>query len=184
METEDRDYLAEMSELIADETAGSGWVAAIVAAKLHARLLESDPDLLDGWLREMAVQMLRQAICDRSRSERATARSRAGSRSFARAAAEAEKTGDIAPLIGMFSTDHTVNAENMRKLAADMTGPDHLFVAENTYQRSANEALMHAAFHRAVAAKVGDRLTSEVYTEAQYEAMYRSIVRSPASAAA
>ena len=79
---------------------------------------------------------------------------------------------------------HVVNAEGLHKRAADMTGPDHLFVAEHTYQRSANVALMYAAFHRRVAARVGKSRTADVYTEQQYEAMFASITRAPGTAVA
>ena len=174
----ERDYVTEMDAHIEAATRGSGWVAAIVAEKLHAELLETDPDLLDGWLRAVAVDSLRLAIGTRSRSQRTVARRRAGSRAFRDAVAEAEQSGDTAPLLGLFSVDYVVDEENTRKRAADMTGPEHLFVAENTYQRSANEALMLAAFHRAVAEKVGKRRTSEVFSETEYEAMYLSIARS------
>lgn len=176
----DRDYIAEMNERIESATEGSGWVAAIVAQKLHAELQETDPDLLEGWLHAVAADTLRLAISTRSRNQRSAARQRAGSRRFQEAAKEAEETGDTAPLLGLFAVDYVVDEANTRKRAADMTGPEHLFVAENTYQRSANEALMLAAFHRAVAAKVKNKLTREVFSPEQYEAMYLSVTRNAA----
>lgn len=178
--TAERDYLADMDEQIGASTRGDGWVAGIAAEKLHAQLLETDPDLLDGWLRAVAVQVLREAIGARSRVQRTVARRRAGSRAFQKAAREAEDSGDAAPLLGLFAVNHVVDGDRNRKRAADMTGPEHLFVADNTYQRSANESLMLAAFHRAVAGKVGERRTSEVLTEEQYERLYLSIARSAA----
>lgn len=176
----DRDYLAEMGERIRAATTGSGWVAAIVAEKLHAGLLENDPDLLDGWLHAMAVQALRQEIGLRARVERTVTRRRAGARAFASAAGDAGQSGDPAPLLGLFRVTHVIDPQNTRKRAADMTGEEHLFVAENTYQRSAHEALTLAAFHRAVGKKAGKRRTADVLTEEQYEAMYLSITRSAA----
>lgn len=176
----ERNYVAEMGERIEAATQGGGWIAAIVAQKLHAELAETDPDLLDGWLHAVAVDTLRMAIGTRSRVQRTVARRRAGSRVFGKAAAEAEESGDATPLLGLFALDYVVDEDNTRKRAADMTGSEHLFVAENTYQRSANEALMLAAFHRAVAKKVGKKRTSEVFTEAEYEAMYLSVTRSAA----
>lgn len=176
----ERDYIAEMSKRVEAATQGSNWVAAIVAEKLHAQLLETDQELLDGWLHAVAVDTLRLAIGTRSRVQRTAARQRSGSRAFREAAKEAEETGDTAPLLGLFSLDYVIDEANTRKRAADMTGPEHLFVAENTYQRSANEALMLAAFHRAVAEKVGAKRTSEVFTEAAYEAMYMSVARKAA----
>ena len=183
---EDRDYIAEMDAVIAEVTEGGGWVPAVVAAKLHARLLENDPDLLDGWLHVMAIQMLRRMIGLRQSHERTVARRRAGARAFASAAQEfADADGEEeteaagARLLGLFRVTHEVDDKNTQKRAFEMTGPEHLFVAENTYQRTANTHLMIAAFHRAVAKKIGSRRTDEVLTEERYEAMYRSIVRSP-----
>jgi hypothetical protein len=187
--SEERDFIAEMDERINELTKGSGWVAAIVASKLHAQLLESDPELLDGWLHVMATQMLRRMIGLRQSSERTTARRRAGGRAFAAAAERyasaeggTETTG--AALASLFRVTHVVDDENTQKRAADMTGPEHLFVAETEYERDAKRSMMLAAFHRAVAKKVGKRRTGDVLTEAQYDAMYRSIVRSPGNEAA
>ena len=80
----------------------------------------------------------------------------------------------------MFSEAHVIDEDGTRKRAADMTGPEHLFVAEATYKKSANRALMLAAFHQAVAKKVGKRRTGDVLTEEQYEALYLSITRGAA----
>jgi hypothetical protein len=176
----DRDYAAEMGARIETATSGSDWTAAVVAEKLHAELLETDPELLDGWLRLMAADTLRLAIGLRSRRQRTVARVRARSRAFGKAAEAAEESGDVTPLIGLFAVDYVIDSDNTRKRAADMTGPEHLFVAENTYQRSANEALMLAAFHRAVAAKVRNRKTSDVFSAEQYERLYLSVTRTAA----
>jgi len=186
-----RDFIAEMDARITEATAGSGWVAAVVAQKMYGQLLESDPDLLEGWLHAIATQMLRRVIGLRTHQERTVARRRAGARSFADAAADFEMAASedgrqeaAVRLIGMFGEPHVIDADGTQKRAADMTGPEHLFVAENTYQRTANRALMLGAFHRAVAGKVGVRRTADVLTEVQYAQMYRSIVRSPEGEAA
>lgn len=173
----DRDYISEMNARIDVATQGSGWVAGIVAEKLHAELLEADPDLLDGWLRAVAVDTLRLTIGTRSRVQRIVARRRSASRAFQAATDGVEKSGDAAPLLGLFAVNYVVDDSNTRKQAADMTGPEHLFVAVNTYQRSANQALMLAAFHRAVAEKVGGKRTSEVFSAQEYEHLYLSITR-------
>lgn len=165
-----RDYLAEMDKKIADATAGTEWIAPVVAAKLHADLLADDPELLDGWLRAIAPEVLRQAIGNRSRAARLAARHGAKPRAFA-AAAEA---GDTAALVGMFAVDYVVAPDRTRKRAGDMTGPDHEYVA-GEYADTANTARLLAAFHRAVAEQVGGRRTADVFSLDQYEAMYRSI---------
>lgn len=190
--SDERDYVAEMDQRIAEAVGNWGTSAGIVAAKLHAQLQESDPEFLDAWLHAMAVSLLRRVIGLRSSRQRTIGRRRAGSAAFAAAArefAEAHEADpeDAAPGIyfaGMFCGDHVVDDEHNRKLVPDMTGPDHLFVAENEYERDAAHKKMLAAFHRAVAKKVGKRRTADVLTEEQYEAMYRSIVRSPGDEAA
>ena len=187
MSDDERDYIAEMDARIEAATSGSSWVAAIVAEKLCGQLLENDPDLLDGWLHAMAVPLLRRVIGLRVHRERSAAKRGAAARDFAAAAAGLERAEDdgeresaAAALLGMFSEIHVVDPDQTRKRAADMTGPEHLFVAENTYQKSANTALMLAAFHRAVAKKVGKRRTADVLSEEQYEALYVSIARKAA----
>jgi hypothetical protein len=184
--SDDRDYIAEMDARIEAATKGSGWVAAVVAEKLCSQLLESDPGLLDGWLRAMAVPLLRRVIGLRVHQAGRAAKRSARVRAFASVAADLEaaegdeRTSVAAALLGMFSEIHVVDEDQTRKRAADMTGPEHLFVAENTHQRTANTALMLAAFHRAVARKVGKKRTADVLSEEQYESMYISIVRKAA----
>lgn len=170
-----RDFIAEMDAQIEAATQGSNWVPAIVAEKLVAQLEADDPELLGGWLRAMAVTMLRRVIGLRVHAKRQHSRHNAGGRAFADAVDDA-KNGDDAALrrIGMFSITHRVDDGNTQKLVGEMTGEDHLFVASD-YGQQAKPLLMEEAFHKAVAKKVGSKRTSEVFTEAEYEAMYRSI---------
>ena len=135
--SDERDYIAEMDARIEAVTKGSDWVAAVVAAKLHASLLESDPDLLDGWLRSVAPDVLRQAITLRVRQSNARARRGARVREFADAARDMEDASDgearetaARRLLSLFEQIHTVDDSDTRKRACDMTGPEHLFVAE------------------------------------------------------
>ena len=184
MNVDGRDFIAEMNARIGEATAGSGWVAAIVAGKLAVELGETDPDLLDGWLRAMAVPLLTRVIGLHVHAERSARKRGARRRAFAAAAGAFEVADDRGPaavvLLGMFGELHVVDAGQTRKRAGDMTGPEHLFVAEVTYQRTANTALMLAAFHRAVAGKVGSQRTADVLSEAEYERLYLSITSSAA----
>lgn len=150
----------------------ASWVAAAVAGKLHGELVETDPELLDGWLQLIAPECLRLVLVARSRTRRAVARRRAASRAFG----EAARAGDTQQLLGLFSVDLVVNDDQLRKRASEMTGPDHLYVAER-YQASANEGLLLAAFHRAIARKLGKRRTCDLFTAEQYEQLYLSITR-------
>lgn len=173
----DRDFMAEMSAAIADATGDGDVIAPVLAEKLHARLLESDPELLDGWLRASAVHFLTMAIGARDRSERAIVRRRSEARRFDKAARE----GDVETL-STFAVRLVVDEDNTRRPIGDMTGSDHLFVA-GEYGRSAQTAAMLQAFHKAVARKVGKRRTAEVFSEAQYEAMFRSVTGQQSDAA-
>lgn len=164
-----RDYIAEMDAQIDAATQGSDWVPAIVAAKL---VVSVDPDLLDGWLHAIAEHALTDVITKRERSQRATARTRAGSKAFAEAR-DALENGDQAAL-SMFAVTFAVDEDNTRRRVADMTGKDHLFVAAD-YERDAKPLLMEAAFHKAVAKKVGSKRTADVFSEAKYDELYRSI---------
>lgn len=170
----DRDYIQDMNEAIDEATSGSGWSAGVVAGKLAARLAETDPGLLDGWLRTCAVAILTEAVGARLRSQAGAARRGAQRQAFARAARDAEAAGDYSRLPGMFSAAYVVDTAHTRRRARDMTGRDHQFVAAG-YTARAEENSMLAHFHREVARRVGDRVTSEVFDEETYERMYRSI---------
>lgn len=173
-----RDYLGEIDKLVEDIIQGSGWVAAIEAARLRDRLAESDPELLDGWLHATAADSLRQLITNRVRQQRTRARRQAGARRFADAATAAADGDDtLLREFSLFQVMHVVDNQQTEKQASEMTGPEHAYVAEHTYQRSANQSLTLAAFHRAIAEKIGPLPAGEVMTEQEYTALYRSITR-------
>lgn len=168
-----RDYSAEMDKLIGEITEGTGWIAAIEASRLYTRLADDDPDLLNGWLHATAVSVIRRAIMARVHQRRTEARRRAAPRAFAAAAAAGDETR--LREFSLFRVTHVVDEQQTEKRASDMTGPEHLFVAEHSYRAAASKSLMLAAFHEAVADKIGARPTSEVMTEQQYVSLYRSI---------
>jgi hypothetical protein len=172
----DRDYVGEMQAHIERVTQGSGWVPAVVAAKLAAELEERDPDLLEGWLRAMAAPLLTSQITLRERARRTVARHRAQARGF-REAAERAGAGDLESL-SMFNVTFAVDEEDTRVRVPDMTGSHHEFVASG-YAVTGNAVLLEAEFHRAVAQKIGSRTTAEVFTEEQYTKMYRSLTGNP-----
>lgn len=176
-----RDYAAEMHALIEQSVPNGDYIAPLVAADLADKLIANDPALLAGWLWQRAQTVLSDVLARRSNSSRSAARAMAPRHAFAQAAEAYDRTGDPSQLRAL-QAEYVVNRENLRRRVADMTGADHLFVA-NTYMLTSKRASMLAAFHRAVAKKVGDRRTAEVFSEEQYLAMYRSIV-GPAIAAA
>ncbi|WP_433233842.1 hypothetical protein [Actinomadura nitritigenes] len=169
-----RDFVAEMSAAIADALGAGDVIAPVAAEQLHARLLEEDPELLEGWLRTGAVQFLARAIGDRDRHRRTVARARAGARAFQAAAA----SGDRQALSIFTTVRYVVDEDATRRPLGEMTGADHLFVARE-YGRSAAKSAMLSAFHEAVARKVGDRKTAEVFSETEYNRLYRSIAGEP-----
>jgi hypothetical protein len=180
MTTDERDYAAEMSALF-DQAAGAGdCVLAVLAAELAGKLRAGDPELLAGWLDLHAQAAIADALGTRLRSYRARTRGQAAAGAFAKAAAAQEAGDDQA--LSAYDVRHVVDDADTWRRVADMTGPDHIYVA-NTYQQQARTAAMLAAFHHAVAKKIGKRATSAVMTEPQYERLYRSIVGQAADAA-
>jgi hypothetical protein len=168
-----RDYIAEMDALIDAWAKPAHCVPGIVAARIIETI---DPVLLDGWLREMAAGFLASAITRRKRSATSSDRASSGPRAFEKAREQAA-SGDLAAL-GSFTMSHTVDAGKTRRKVADMTGPDHEFVAANCEKDAKSIALL-GEFHRQIAKKVGGKKTSDVLSERQYDQLYRSIVRAP-----
>jgi len=64
--------------------------------------------------------------------------------------------------VDVFSQRFVIDHDNMWRRLGEMTGKDHLFVADQ-YTKTGRRALMEAAFHRAIAKRVGDRRTDEVF---------------------
>jgi hypothetical protein len=175
-----RDYRGEMNDLLAVKVPEADYIAGVVAAELVAWLDANDPDLLVGWLREMAPSLLTDVIGLRARGLRARAQRHASASAFAEAAARFESTND-AECLSVFRVTCVVSEDNLRRAVGDMTRDDHLFVA-STYDRTAATAQMEAAFHRAVAKRLtkGQR-TSDAMDEDTYLRLRDSIARKPAA---
>lgn len=168
-----RDYLTDMNEAIEETIPDGDYTAPLVAADLVDRLRAEDPDLLTGWLELKAAVFLADAVARRSNGRRQAARVAQPRRAFAEAARSFADTGDAA-VLRPFAAEYVVDAENTRRTVAQMTGTDHLFVADR-YEDTEKRAKLEKLFHRAVAMKVGNRLTTEVFSEEQYAAMYQSL---------
>ena len=174
--TTSRDYRQAMNDLLALKTPDSEYVPAVVAAELVDYLTEHDPDLLDGWLREMATALLTDVIGVKARAARARSQRHASASAFAEAAARFDATGDAEPL-SVFRVTCVVSEDNLRRAIGDMTRDDHLYVAES-YASSAATAAMEAAFHKAIAKRLtGGKRTSDVMDEATYLRIRESITR-------
>lgn len=169
----DRDYIAEMAAAIEDATPESDYVAAKVASELVDRLRAEDPDLLSGYLHLKAAVILADVVARRSNSKRQSARVMAPRKAFAEAA-RSFGTDKEAAVLSPFAFEYVIDGENTRRTVANMTATDCRFVAEQ-YERTAREAKLEAAFHRAVGKKIGAQRVGDVFTEEQYLAMYQSV---------
>lgn len=168
----DRDYAAEMRAVIDAETSHGPYVSRIVAREIVEKLEANDAELLDGWLREHAEQLIWGAINDRDRSSRASARA-TSSRSVFASAAEANEAGDSEPLRGFLACPYVIESGERVRLA-DLTRADLNFVATG-YEAQSRQSSMEAAFFRALAKKVRTGTVGDHFTEAKVAALRRSI---------
>lgn len=168
----ERNYAHDMSQVFSRILeSGDDIVVSVEASKLVVRLAETDPDLLRGWLATNAEQFMADALGARLRSKRAYVRRTSQARAFSVAAQSGDPT-KLKP----FRVRHIVDDHHTQRAVGQMTGDDHVFVAQS-YDLSAQTNQMLAAFHRAVARKVGSRRTEEVMDEDTYLRLYESIVR-------
>lgn len=167
-----RDYAREMRELI-DKTATGEYAPPLLAAQLVNRLRAEDPELLQGWLDEQAVQFLRHAINQRDAAVR-THNRRFQARSVFSGAVSAFRAGNQYALQG-FREEHYPVASGTKKPFGQMTHQDLLYAAESYRQRKDQNALQEA-FLRAVAERVGtDQVVQDVFDEDQLKTMWHSL---------
>lgn len=171
-----RDYTAEFAAGLIESVPDGEFVPAIVASNYIARLADTDPALLNGWLVANAAAFATDLLGCRLRNSRAKARAHASAREFAANVADPDYAGS-------FTITYRIADDDTRIRVADMTGDHHRFVASD-YEASARTDRMLAAFHRAIAKKVGKARTADVISEGEYDALYRSLTRAPAVGAA
>lgn len=167
-----RNYTSEMHERIKKAIPEYDYVPSIIAMNVIDRVEKEDPELLSGFLVEQAVRLVSEAIVEMSVNQRKRYRAAAARTEFSEAAARFEAGDETA--LSPFYAEFTVDVENTRRQAANMTGADHLFVATR-YRKVERTSKMQAAFHEAVAQKVGDKQTKDVFTEEEYSRLYQSI---------
>jgi len=167
-----------LSALIDKALASDEVILSEVAASIVETMERDHPEELMAWLRSQAERLVRDEIGALMTSARSQAVSSSRAREFGDAIA-----ADDVERVGLFATWHVVAESNLRKRLADMTGAEHLFVAE-AYEVSANTALMRAAFHRALSKKVGKKRTADVISEAECERLLKSITQPAAGRAA
>lgn len=168
----ERDVHQQMLEVIRSSIPdGSGWAPSVVAEEIVAELRVSDPELLHLWLEDGAARFVQTHLVRILAANRARSKATTGARLFGEAAIRFS-SGDV-DAMQMFDLTYAIEDGTQRKIA-DMTGSDHLYIA----QRFALEAKQYALleqFHKAVAKKVGARKTSDVFTAEKYEQLYKSI---------
>lgn len=168
-----RDYAAEIRAIIEEMTNGEqSWVAGIVAAKLAARLRETDPELLQGWLDRGAETFLRQAIISRDAAHRTHNRQTA-TRQMLKGAVEQAEQGNTRPLYDFLDNVYEVEGGARRRLR-DMGRADLQFAAAK-YRRRAAENAFVGKFLEAIATQVGDDKVSDHFTEEELAKMWGSL---------
>ena len=147
------------------------FIPAEQAKKLYDYMRKHQSEVLDEWLHDEALKFLTQTFSSRLRSLRAVARLERHVEFFGELA-DGHVTTEQAH---HFQTLYEVSSDHLRKRVADMTGADHLFVAEY-YGRREQKFGMLKAFHHAVADIVGGKRTAEAMSEEQYGALFNQIV--------
>lgn len=162
----DRDFVAEMRGFV-DEEAESPDPAAVVAARVVAKLRADDPGLLRGWLDLGAVGFVRDMVAHLDRSTRARVRANAGRSQFADAVGADDVTGFL-------DVRYVVDEAGTRMRLALMGRAALVYVA-SAYEADARAVRMEAAFIRALAKKVGAGTVGDVFSEEEVLLLRQSI---------
>lgn len=133
-----RDYAGEMRAIIDAETGEGIYYTASVAEHIVAKLEQTDPELLTGWLTQQAQTLVAKAINQRDASVRAYARAHGARVQFGRDAA----SGDPERIRGWLDVRYTM-ADGSRKRLAEMTVDDLMFVADTYLKRAAAYSLRY-----------------------------------------
>lgn len=157
-----RDFANEMKAIIEHETQGGDYAAPLVANRIITKLRVHDNELLVGWLDLHAAQILTEAIGTRSRSHRSHVRAVASRSKFAVAAKAYTEHGDTQQLAQFMNTEYVV-ADGSRRVLANLTHEDLLYVS-NEYRKRARSNGFEGAFMAALAAKVppGDTVSASL----------------------
>lgn len=171
-----RNYAADMRIHIDNALQHRGHVPDRTVAENLARTLRAtDPDLLDGWLHEQAVNLLRDTIATIERSRRGHTRVVNGRHAFAAATSRAQ-AGDMDGIESFLGVRYIIGGA--RKPLSDLTVADLEAVAGD-YEAQAAENALNAAFLRAVAKKLKSRrgavTVADLFTDEQLARMWQSM---------
>jgi hypothetical protein len=181
----ERDWVAEMRDLINDRAAGS--ISAPVAAReIVEELLRNDPELLRNWLLIGAAGFIRDAINARNKSKRGRNRNIAGRNPEVRAAfrnavdnediEEVKRVGEAINdrVVTDFLQESYVVPGGLQMKLGDMRREERMSVAYN-YRTSAKEHALRAAFLLAIDKRAGNKKTSEIFTEEKLAKLWHSL---------
>lgn len=174
-----RNYQAEMHAAANAAIPEGEFITALVAHELVDKLRATDPELLEGWLRERAEVIVGDYIHHLVKNRRRPPSPEAAKRmNFAAAASVFAERGDAEEfresVRSPFTFHYVVRDDQLRKPVGDMNGADLRYVA-NSFQATKQQAAFRESFFRAAAKRVGDKCVKEVFTVEQYTSMYRSV---------
>ena len=167
--------MEEFLAFITDHTPDGDYIVSETAEKIAAAADNDIPLVLADVRQRLVVKVIADHLRLVQAARRAQGHRLARRADFEEKVAESVALGDTSP----FTVDMCVDDKLTRRRVGDMTGADHLFVADGYAARSKTAALL-ARFHQAVAKKVGERRTSEVLSEEDYLRMQSSILRAAA----
>jgi len=157
--------------LIAEVLANGDFVPAEEALRIDRLMREKHPRQHAAFLEAQSYRLYYEILQGAYQSQRQRSRHHAPASEFGRRATG--KHDDVSVFI---TWRCKVDDANTQRTIGDMTGADHLYVADS-YRGDKQRAAMLEAFHRAVAKKAGRRKTSEVFSEDQFLALYESIAK-------
>lgn len=166
-----RNFVHDMRVKIDREASGT-YTPAIVANRIVRQCRDDDPELLEGWLHMQAEAMIRQAINERDRSQRAAARN-STSRSVFADAAHAAENGDNSRLRGWIDVHFSLST-GVRMPLREMTKEDLNDVSLQYKVRADSHAMM-AAFLRAIANRIGAGAVQDYFSDEELGQMYQSL---------
>jgi hypothetical protein len=73
--------------------------------------------------------------------------------------------------LSLYDLSYPVNDDNLRKRLGEMTGADHLYVADS-YQKQGQIMFNYSDLHSHLSRKIGRKLTRTVYTENELRQLF------------
>jgi hypothetical protein len=170
----ERDYVAELRELIDNELESSEVDIAIVAREIVEKLAVNDPDLLEGWMHIVAESSLRDWIRSLLASKRSRATHQRPRTAFAQAAKRLEAGESVEDTVKPWLQTKFVGASGNQKNLGDMDHDD-LGAARETYDKHARSNALRAALFAALEKKVKTGTVSDHYDNEKITKLWISL---------